>query len=202
MHEVEGRRIFNPFYLRALESPTREAWQKPDRVVRALGLSPGDAVADIGAGSGYFSARLAEAVGARGRVFATDVQDEMVRALEERFARESLENVTVVRAGFDDPALPAGCCDLAFLANVYKEIAARPAYLRRLGAALREGGRVAIIDFRPSAPGLGPPREVRLSESQVVAELGEAGFVLVERHDFLPRQYFLVFAPAETVSRN
>lgn len=196
MHDVEGHRIFNPFYLRALESPSRQSWQKPERVVRALGLSPGDAVADIGAGGGYFSERFARAVGGEGRVFATDVQDEMVRALEERFSGARLENVTVVRAGFDDPGLPPACCDLAFFANVYKEIDARPAYLRRLATALREDGRIAIIDFRPSAPGLGPPREVRLPESQVVAELEEAGFALAERHDFLPRQYFLVFVLA------
>jgi predicted methyltransferase len=196
MHDVEGRRIFNPVYRRGLDTPDRQRWQKPDEVVRALALAPGAAVADVGAGTGYFSARLAKAVGAEGRVFATDVQDEMIRALEARIARDGLENVTVVRAAFDDPTLPPGCCDLALLANVYKEIAKRPAYLRRLAPVLRDGGRIAIIDFRPDAPGLGPPREARLPEAQVVAELGEAGFVLAERHDFLPRQYFLVFVRA------
>jgi len=196
MHEVEGRRIFNPFYRQALDAPDRQRWQKPDEVVRALALAPGAAVADVGAGTGYFSARLAKAVGAEGRIFATDVQEEMIRALEARIARDGLANVTVVRAAFDDPTLPPGCCDLALLVNVYKEIAERPAYLRRLAPALRDGGRIAIIDFHPDAPGLGPPREARLPEAQVVAELGEAGFVLAERHDFLPRQYFLVFVPA------
>jgi len=196
MHEVEGRRVFNPLYRVFLDTRERERWQKPDEVVRALALAPGSAVADVGAGTGYFSGRLARAVGDEGRVFATDVQDEMIRALEERVAREGLRNVSVLRAGFDDPTLPPGCCDLVLLANVYKEIAERPAYLRRLTPALREGGRVAIIDFRPDAPGAGPPREARLPEAQVIAELGEAGFVLAERHDFLPRQYFLLFARA------
>jgi hypothetical protein len=121
----------------------------------------------------------------------------MIRALEGRVAREALGNVEVVRAGFDDPTLPPGCCDLVLLANVYKEIDARPGYMRRLAPALREGGRVAIIDFHPDAGGPGPPRAARLAERQVVAELGEAGFALAERHDFLPRQYFLVFVRAE-----
>jgi SAM-dependent methyltransferase len=194
MHEVEGRRVFNPLYRVFLDRPERDRWQKPDEVLHALRLAPGSAVADVGAGTGYFSGRLARAVGDDGKVFATDVQDEMIRALEERVAREGLRNVSVVRAGFDDPSLPPACCDLVLFANVYKEIAERPAYLRRLAPALRAGGRVAIIDFHPDAPGAGPPREARLPEQQVVAELGEAGFLLAERHDFLPRQYFLLFA--------
>lgn len=196
MHEVEGRRVFNPLYRVFLDGRERDRWQKPDEVVGALGLAPGSTVADVGAGTGYFSERLARAVGDEGRVFATDVQDEMIRALEERVEREGLRNVSVLRAGFDDPSLPPACCDLVLLANVYKELSERPAYLRRLAPALRAGGRIAIIDFRPDAAGAGPPREARLPEDQVIAELGEAGFVLAERHDFLPRQYFLLFARA------
>jgi SAM-dependent methyltransferase len=194
MHEVDGRRVFNPLYRFFLDTPERERWQMPGEVLRALALPAGAAVADVGAGTGYFSVRLAAAVGAGGRVYATDVQDEMLRALERRVARERLANVTVVRAGFDDPALPDACCDLVLLANVYKEIDQRPAYLRRLARALRDGGRIAIIEFRPGSRGPGPPEDARLAEERVVAELGEAGFVLAERHDFLPRQYFLVFA--------
>jgi ubiquinone/menaquinone biosynthesis C-methylase UbiE len=196
MHDVQGHRVFNPLYRVFLDSTERDAWQKPDEVIRALGVAPGWSVADVGAGTGYFTMRLAAAVGAGGRVYATDVQDPMIRALEERVEREQLRNVTVVRAGFDDPSLPAGCCDLVLLASVYKEISERPAYMRRLAGALRDGGRVAIVDFRPDAEGPGPPREARLPEAQVVEELAEAGFALAERHDFLPRQYFLVFTHA------
>lgn len=196
MHEVEGHRVFNPFYRAFLDSTERDAWQKPDEVIRALALAPGSAVADVGAGTGYFTARLAAAVGARGRVYATDVQDAMIQALEERVEREALRNVTVLRGGFDDPSLPARCCDVVLLANVYKELSDRPAYMRRLAGALRDGGRVAILDFRPDAEGPGPPHEARLAEAQVVTELTEAGFGLAGRHDFLPRQYFLVFSRA------
>jgi ubiquinone/menaquinone biosynthesis C-methylase UbiE len=196
MHEVEGRRVFNPAYNAFLDWPGRTGWQKPDEVVRALALAEGAAVADVGAGSGYFTVRLARAVGPAGRVLATDVQPEMIRALEERVRKEGLPNVSVVKAGFDDPALPASCCDLVFLANVYKEIADRGSYLPRLAPALRPGGRLAVIDFRPGARGFGPPEEVRIPEEQVVAELAAAGFALAARHEFLERQYFLVFAPA------
>jgi ubiquinone/menaquinone biosynthesis C-methylase UbiE len=195
LHEVDGHRVFNPFYRGALDAAERDAWQKPDEVVRALRVTTGSTVADVGAGTGYFTTRLAAAVGPAGHVYATDVQDEMLETLRERMAREGLGNVTVVRAGFDDPVLPAACCELVLLANVYKELSERSAYTRQLGAALRDGGRIAIVDFRPEARGPGPPREARLSEDQVVAELADAGFALVERHDFLPRQYFLVFAP-------
>ena len=197
MHEVEGHRVFNPLYRIFLDAEGREDWQKPDEVVRTLALQPGATVADVGAGTGYFSSRLARAVGPDGRVLATDVQETMIRSLEERVAREGLRNVTVVRAGFDDPALPPECCDLVLLVNVYKEISERSAYMRRVAPALRAGGRVAIIDFRPEASGFGPPREARLSEERVTAELALAGFALAERHAFLPRQYFLVFVPAE-----
>jgi ubiquinone/menaquinone biosynthesis C-methylase UbiE len=195
MHEVEGRRVFNPAYNVFLDWG-RSGWQKPDEVIRALALAEGAAVADVGAGSGYFAVRLARAVGPTGRVYATDVQPEMIRALEKRVREEGLDNVRVVQAGFDDPALPAACCDLLFLANVYKELSERGAYLRRLAPALRPGGRLAVIDFRPGAPGMGPPEEVRIPEEQVVAEVAAAGFALAERHEFLERQYFLIFSPA------
>jgi arsenite methyltransferase len=196
MHHVEGRHVFNPRFRVFLDGARRDAWQKPDEVVAALGLQPGAVVADVGAGTGYFTERLARVVGPAGRVYATDVQDEMLEALERRIAERELANVVLVRAGFDAPALPAECCDLVFLANVYKEIDDRVAYARRLLPALRRGGRVAIVEYRPGARGLGPPEEVRLPQEQVRAELGAAGFELVERHGFLPRQYFLVFAPA------
>jgi len=196
MHEVEGRRIFNPLYRVFLDGSHRDAWQRPREVIAALRIEPGAAVADVGAGTGYFSERFARAVGPSGRVYATEVQDAMLDALAERVAERGLGNVTLLRAAFDDPSLPEACCDLVFLANVYKEIDRRVAWTRRLVPALRPGGRVAIVEYRPGAPGIGPPEDVRLSEAQIVAELTAAGFALVERHDFLPRQSFLVFAPA------
>ncbi len=118
----------------------------------------------------------------------------MIERLNDRVRDRGLANVTVVRAAFDDPGLPEGCCDLVFLSSVYKEIEGRVAYMRRVQPLLRPGGRVAILEFRPGAPGWGPPEAMRLAPEAIVAELGEAGFVLVESHDFLPRESFLVFA--------
>lgn len=198
MIERDGRRVFNPRYLGFLESSARDAWQQPERVLDALDVERGSAVADIGAGGGYFTERLATRVGPAGIVYATDVQQEMTRALRARAAEKSLTNVRVIHAGFDEPMLPSACCDLVLFSAVYKEIQDRTAYMRRLAPALREGGRVAILGFRPEAPGAGPPRDVRLSAEQVIAELAAAGYTLLARHDFLPRQHFLVFQRERT----
>jgi ubiquinone/menaquinone biosynthesis C-methylase UbiE len=190
--EREGHQVFNPAYLPYLETPSRDAWQQPDAVVRALALPPDAVVADVGAGGGYFTERLAQELPA-GHVYATDVQDEMLEALHARVHASRLANVTVVRGSYDAPGLPAACCDLVFFSSVYKEIDARAAYLREVRRLLRPDGRVAILEFRPWAWGIGPPRRVRLAPEQIVAELDAAGFELLESHDVVPRQSFLVF---------
>jgi ubiquinone/menaquinone biosynthesis C-methylase UbiE len=190
----DGHRVFNPAWAWALEFD-REDWQKPDDVLRALALPKDAVVADIGAGGGYFTERLSRALPA-GHVFATDVQAEMIERLNDRVCDRGLANVTVVQAPFDDPGLPGGCCDLVFFSSVYKEIDERIAYMRKVRKLLRSGGRVAILEFRPEAPGAGPPAAVRLVPKQVISELAQAGFVLLETHDFLPREYFLVFGAA------
>lgn len=195
MIEVEGRRVYNPAWAWALEV-RRDEWQQPEAVLRTLALPETAVVADIGAGGGYFTERFSRAL-PQGRVFATDVQEGMIERLEARVRERSLTNVEVVRAPFDDPGLPARCCDLVFFSSVYKEIDGREAYLRRVRSLLRPGGRVAVLEFRPGAPGGGPPEAMRLAPETIVAELAAAGFVLVESHDFLPRESFLVFAPAE-----
>lgn len=199
MIEREGRRVFNPAWAWALEFG-RDDWQKPEEVLCALALPEDAVVADIGAGGGYFTERLSRALPS-GHVFATDAQDGMIERLNDRVRDRGLANVTVVRAAFDDPGLPEGCCDLVFLSSVYKEIEGRVAYMRRVQPLLRPGGRVAILEFRPGAPGAGPPEAMRLAPDAIVAELGEAGFVLVESHDFLPRESFLVFARDPGASR-
>jgi ubiquinone/menaquinone biosynthesis C-methylase UbiE len=196
MIDREGHRVFNPRYLWALESEKRDRWQQPDRVLETLMLPEAAAVADIGAGGGYFTERFARWVGPAGRVYATDVQEPMLARLRKRVAERSLTNVEVIHASFDGPTLPEACCDLVFFSSVYKEIDGRVDYMRKVRKALREGGRVAILEFRRRTPGAGPPRDVRLPPEKVTDELAQAGFSLVESHDFLPREYFLVFAPA------
>jgi len=195
MVEREGRRVFNPFYADFLDARSRDGWQQPARVLEALRLAPDAVVADIGAGSGYFTERLARRLApGGGRVYATDVQPEMLERLRERVTDAGLANVEVVDAAYDDPALPRRCCDLVLFSSVYKEIDARVGYMEKVRALLRPGGRVAILEFRPEYRGAGPPRAVRLPAEQVTRELAAAGFTLREEHDFLPREYFLVFA--------
>lgn len=163
------------------ENPERDAWQKPDAVIRALALPPDAVIADIGSGTGYFAVRLAGAV-ARGRVFGIDVEPDMVRYLNARAQREGLSNLSSHLGATDDPRVPEPV-DLALLVAVYHHIPGRQEYFRKLRAALKSGGRLAIIESRI-------PRE------QALEELAEAGFELVEEHGFLPRQYFLVLRPA------
>jgi ubiquinone/menaquinone biosynthesis C-methylase UbiE len=197
MVEREGRRVFNPNYSFILDGGSRDAWQKPEEVLDALAVAEGTVVADIGAGTGYFTARFSRRVGATGRVFASDVQPEMLEALRERVAEARLDNVTVVESSFSDPKLPSGCCDVVFFSSVYKEIDDREAYMRRVRRALRRGGRVAILEYRPDADGPGPPKSMRMSEAQISSEMERAGFELQEHHDFIDRELFLVYAPLQ-----
>ena len=197
MVEHEGHRLFNPAYLRFLDSSRRDAWQQPEAVLDALGIPEGAVVADIGAGGGYFAERLARRVGRTGVVYATDVQEPMIEALDRRVAERGLDNVRVVRAAYDAPTLPEACCDLVFFSSVYKEIDARVDYMKKVARLLRPGARVAILEFRPDAPGWGPPRGDRLSAETITRELGDAGYTLLLSHDFLSREYLLVFTPRQ-----
>ncbi len=175
------------------DDPARDAWQKPHEVIQALALSDGAVVADIGAGTGYFSVRLARMVSAS-RIYAVDTEPDMVRYLGERAKREGLKNVVAVRAKAGDARLPAKA-DLALLVDVYHHIESRTRYFAALRAHLRPGGRVAIVDFRMDAP-VGPPPAGRIAPEKVIEEMRGAGYELAQRHEFLPYQYFLVFRPA------
>jgi cyclopropane fatty-acyl-phospholipid synthase-like methyltransferase len=176
---------------RVFDDPARDAWQKPEEVIRSLALPPDALVADIGSGTGYFAVRLARAV-PRGHVYGADLEPDMVKYLAERARREALANLTSVQAAPDSARLPQPV-DLVVVLNTYHHIARRPDYFRRLRESLRAGGRVAIIDFLPDAPA-GPPRHARIPATVVKEEMGQAGYGLVIEHTFLPQQYFLVFA--------
>ncbi len=201
MTNYRGHKVFNPLYLFYLESPKRDQWQMPEQVLDALHLSEGSVVADIGAGGGYFTEKLSRRVGVGGHIYATDVQAVMIRKLEKRVRTRGLANVSVIRGEFHDPKLPAGKCDWLFLSSVYKEIDQRVAYMKTARQALKRRGRVAIIEYRMDTKEPGPPRKYRLPEPQVKAEMEAAGFRLVERFDFLPREYFLVFERSDSESR-
>lgn len=175
------------------DDPERDAWQKPHEVIQALALQADARVADLGAGTGYFAARLANML-PKGRVYAVDIEPDMVRYLEARAKREGLRNVIALKGEPDDPLLPEKV-DLILVVDVYHHIEARADYFRRLRAALRPGGRVAIIDFKLDSP-QGPPRAARIAPQAVKAEMKAAGYAVATEHGFLPYQYFLVFAPA------
>jgi SAM-dependent methyltransferase len=178
-------------YAKAFDDPARDAWQMPLRVIDALALKPGQKVADIGAGTGYFSVRLA-ASPARPTVFAVDLEPAMVAHLAKRAAAEHLPNMTAVQAAANNPNLPEPV-DVVLVVDTYHHIPNRVAYFADLKAKLRPGGRLAIVDFRKDAPGDGPPAEFRFSADQIGGELAQAGFVLDRQLDFLPRQLFLVY---------
>jgi predicted methyltransferase len=172
------------------DDPERDAWQKPHEVIQALGLRPDAVIADIGAGTGYFAVRFANMVPA-GKVYAVDVEPDMVRYLAERAKKEKRPNLVAVRGAARDPRLPEKA-DLVVLVDVYHHIEQRERYFRALAASLKPGGRIAVIDFRMDSPS-GPPKSARLAPERVKAELAAAGYALSEEHGFLPRQYFLVF---------
>lgn len=177
-------------WAKSFDDPARDAWQMPDRVIAALNLQPGQAVADLGAGTGYFSVRLAKAQPAA-TVYAVDVETSMVAHLGKRAAAEHLKNIVPVLAAADRTNLPQPV-DVVLLVDVYHHLPNRPAYFRGLSKSLKPGARVAVVDFRKDSPE-GPPVEFRFTAEQIAAEMQQAGFRLDTSHTFLPRQHFLVF---------
>jgi ubiquinone/menaquinone biosynthesis C-methylase UbiE len=186
----------NPADLRRLMrrqlATTRARWQRPDRVLRALGVRRGTVVADIGSGPGYFTTRLARAVGARGRVYAVDPEPEVLQVLVKRL--NGAQNVTPVLSRDDDPLLPPASCDLALFVNAYHHVADGPAFVRRLARCLKPGGRLAAIDWAYRETPVGPPMHRRIPPDRLLRIGRRAGLRPVARHEFLPYQYFLVFA--------
>lgn len=175
---------------KAFDDPARDAWQMPDRVIDALALKPGQMVADIGSGTGYFTIRLAKSAAAP-KVYGADIEPGMVKYLRDRAAKEGLNNVVAVKAATDTPNLPEHV-DLVLIVDTYHHIGDREVYFRKLAKSLKPGGRVAIIDFKPDSPE-GPPKEFRFSPEKFKAEMSKAGYKLAAQHDFLPRQNFLIF---------
>lgn len=178
-----------------LEDPARARWQRPSRLVSALGLRPGQTVAEIGAGSGYLVRRLARVVGPRGRVYAVDVEPRMLPVLLERLRRARIANVTPVLGRDDDPLLPDRSCDLVLVVNTYHHFPGGPRYLRRLARLLRAGGRLVNVDFHRRETPVGPPLERRIARETFLRDAGMAGLRLVREFTFLPYQYCLMLRP-------
>lgn len=180
------------YYIRLFEAPGRGEWQKPDAVIRALGLKKGQRIADIGAGSGYFTRRFARAVAPGGEAVGYDVDPAMVSHMKEYAAQKRIKNYRASLISPDNPALDRASFDMIFMCNTYHHLENRVAYLKKLKPALKKGGRVVIVDYR-SDSNFGPPAKFKLGESSVVGEFTEAGYRFLKKHDFLPNQYVLEF---------
>jgi ubiquinone/menaquinone biosynthesis C-methylase UbiE len=185
-------------YIASLEDPARDAYQKPHEVVMAMNLKEGEAVADIGAGSGYFSLRFAQHVGTAGRVYAVDISPDMIVHLNRRVRDARLDNVRTILALPDDPLLAPASIDDVFICDTWHHIPDHSRYLDTLKALLRPGGRVSIVDFQKKKDVPGAPYEIRLAREDVIREFEQHGFRLAKEHTFLPYQYFLVFQGASS----
>jgi len=181
-------------WARVFDDPKRDEWQKPHEVIQALALKPDAIVADIGAGTGYFSVRLARALPA-GKIYATDIEPAMVQHLAARAKRDDLANMHAVQSTLEEARLPEKV-DLALFVDVYHHIDDRSRYFARLKDSLKPGGRVAIVDFMLDAD-VGPPPRARVAPSRVRSELARAGYKLAEELSFLPNQYFLIFTAGQ-----
>ena len=186
-------RLFPPENLGLLEAPDREAWQKPEQIMDALGVAEGSVVADAGAGAGWFTIQLARRVGPNGRVYAQDVQRQMLEAIRRRVAREGLQNVETRLGAGSAPNLPARTFDAILVVDVYDAVDDPVAFLRNLAAALKPGGRLGIVNFKPGrgGPGPGPEEGVRVESTSVEQDARVAGLRVLNRQT-LPYQYLLV----------
>jgi ubiquinone/menaquinone biosynthesis C-methylase UbiE len=194
-HPVSGR-IFAPVMgvggAGWLERAEREDEEAPSKALDALDLQPGMIVADIGAGSGYYTSRMAKRVGASGRVYATDIQQGMIDLLNRRITSEGLVNVTAVLGGMDDPQLPPHSIDLAIMVDVYHELQQPQIFLQRLKEAFKPGGRLVLLEFRKEDPKV-PILEVhKMSVAEVKQEMEAEGFVIDRVIETLPWQHIIV----------
>ncbi len=194
-HPVSGR-VFAPVMgvggASWLERPEREDEEAPSKALDALALKPGMVVADIGAGSGYYSSRISKRVGPSGRVYATDIQPGMIELLNRRIKAEGLANITTVLGGMDDPKLPPNSIDLAIMVDVYHELQEPQIFLQRLKETFKPGGRLVLLEFRKEDPKV-PILEVhKMSVAEVKQETEAEGFVLDQVIEVLPWQHIIV----------
>ena len=185
-------RLFPPDDIGILEAPDRDMWQKPDEIMDVLNTADGSVVADVGAGAGWFTVRLARRVGPNGLVFAQDIQQPMLDAIAYRVNREGLDNVERVLGTAEDPTLPADL-DAVLIVDVYAEVEDPVALLSDVAAALKPQGRLGIVDFTRDGGGPGPELELRVDAEEVIRDARAAGLSLLSHETFLTYQFLLVF---------
>lgn len=203
------RRLFPPQDLGLLSAPDRDDWNKPDLIMDALGIADGARVADLGAGGGWFTIRLARRIGPNGIVYAQDIQTQMIEAINRRVQQEGLVNVKTILGTPTDPKLPAGELDAVLIVDAYREMdePARPQViqelLQRISRALKPTGRVGIVDFLPGDGGPGPAAEDRVKPETIITTVEASGLRLQSRETVPPFQYLLVFGkPAPAPKRS
>ncbi|HLJ90361.1 MAG TPA: class I SAM-dependent methyltransferase [Candidatus Angelobacter sp.] len=191
-----GREIANimgPSGISWLDRPTRDAEQRPAEVIDALGLHGGEIVADLGAGSGYFTFRIAPKVGKTGKVLAVDVQDEMLDALRRHAAEQKITNVEVIKGGESDPKLPPNGVDVVLMVDVYHELSCPYEVMTKVATALKPNGRMVFVEYRKEDPKI-PIRELhKMSLEQLQKEMSAVGFTLVRSIETLPVQHIAIF---------
>lgn len=195
-HPVTGRRIAPVMGMGGadwLERSERELEEMPDTALDAIGLRSGMIVADVGAGVGYFSIRMAKRVGPDGKVFANDVQPEMLVLLRERAAKAKVQNIETVLGTEADPKLPKGAMDLILMVDVYHELSQPQSMLRKLRTALKPDGRLVLLEYRKEDPRIPIRPEHKMSIEEVKAELGAEGYQFDKVLEDLPRQHILIF---------
>jgi SAM-dependent methyltransferase len=197
VHPISGRRFAGVMGWQGaewLERSERELEEHPDKALDSLGTLAGQTVADVGAGSGYFTVRLASRVGANGRVYANDLQPEMLKMLAARLARENVRNVTLVQGAVDHPKLPPAAIDLVLMVDVYHEFSEPQKMLRGIRDALKPGGRLVLLEYRKEDPEVPIRFEHKMSIAEAKLELEAEGFTLARTDGRLPRQHILIFS--------
>ena len=192
-HQMRGLHNDPMAYIGSLEDPKRDAYQKPQEVLAALNLSPGEVIADIGAGSGYFTFSLARHVSERGTIYAVDVSPDMILHINRRIRDLKVSNVVSILADPDDPLLPAASVNRFFFCDSWHHIENQTKYLSLMKRLLKPTGEIVVIDFHKKELPVGPPLQMRIAREDLITQMEENGFRLAKEHTFLPYQYFLVF---------
>jgi arsenite methyltransferase len=192
-HEMHRLHRRPKAYIEALEDPKRDAYQKPHEVLKALGLKPGEVIADIGAGSGYFTFHLAHHVGELGKVYAVDVSPEMILHINRRIRELKPANVVSILAEPDDPLLADASVNRFFFSNSWHHIENQTRYLALMKKLLKPGGEIIMIDFHKKELPVGPPMQMKIAREDLIKQMENNSFQLTKEHTFLPYQYFLVF---------